>query len=244
MIHLIAGKGFMGGGGGRAAALFTELSTGRTISRHMQKKVLVIGTGAHARVVAEVLRAAGRSVAGFVAPADLEVVSPHAGIPVRAWDDAMAAAGAYEFLPGIGDNRLRAEAQRRAEAAGAAFCTVVHPSAVVGSGVTLGPGTVVAALAALVLDIAVGRGVIVNTRATIDHDGVVGDWCHVAPGAVLAGNVRLGEGVFVGAGAVIIQGRAVGARSTVGAGAVVIRDVPQDVVVAGVPAEVIRHGTI
>ena len=44
------------------------------------------------------------------------------------------------------------------------------------------------------------------------------------------------QGAAIGSGAVILCGVTVGARATVGAGAVVTHDVPDDAVVAGVPA--------
>ena len=42
-------------------------------------------------------------------------------------------------------------------------------------------------------------------------------------------------------GCIILSGVTIGARSVVTAGAVVTKDVPEDVVVAGVPAVVIKH---
>lgn len=62
-----------------------------------------------------------------------------------------------------------------------------------------------------------------------------------SPGAHLARRVQLGEGVFVGIGATIIPDIEVGAGSIIGAGAAVVRDVPANVVVAGVPAKVIKR---
>ena len=47
---------------------------------------------------------------------------------------------------------------------------------------------------------------------------------------------RVRQGAAIGSGAVILCGVTVGRRATVGAGAVVTRDVPDDAVVAGVPA--------
>jgi UDP-2-acetamido-3-amino-2,3-dideoxy-glucuronate N-acetyltransferase len=46
------------------------------------------------------------------------------------------------------------------------------------------------------------------------------------------------SGASIGSGAVILCGITVGARAMVGAGAVVTHDVPDDAVVAGVPARV------
>ncbi len=48
------------------------------------------------------------------------------------------------------------------------------------------------------------------------------------------------RGASIGAGAVVLPGVTIGERAMVGAGAVVTKDVPQDVVVVGNPARVLR----
>jgi len=54
---------------------------------------------------------------------------------------------------------------------------------------------------------------------------------------------RVCHGASIGSGAVILCGVTIGARALVGAGAVVTHDVPEDAIVAGVPARVRRVGT-
>ena len=57
-----------------------------------------------------------------------------------------------------------------------------------------------------------------------------------APGVALAGDVTIGTGALVGIGAAVTPGRRVGAWSTVGAGATVVADVADGTVVVGTPA--------
>ena len=52
--------------------------------------------------------------------------------------------------------------------------------------------------------------------------------------------VRIGDGTWVGARAMILPGVTIGKRVVVAAGAVVTRDVPDDSLVAGNPARVVR----
>ena len=85
-------------------------------------------------------------------------------------------------------------------------------------------------------------GAVLGGRAT------VGDNCHIGAGAVLAGVVEpasatpviVEDGVLVGANAVVIEGVHIGKNAVVAAGAIVIEDVPENAVVAGSPARIIK----
>lgn len=62
-------------------------------------------------------------------------------------------------------------------------------------------------------------------------------------GSQFSAPVRIEDDVWIGAGATILPGVTVGAGSVVGAGAVVTGNVPPHVVVAGIPARVVREIT-
>jgi maltose O-acetyltransferase len=61
-----------------------------------------------------------------------------------------------------------------------------------------------------------------------------------ALGGCYAKPVRIGNRVWVGAGVHINQGVTIGERAVIFSGSVVTRDVPANVVAAGVPCKVIR----
>ncbi|MCS6960833.1 MAG: gamma carbonic anhydrase family protein [Pseudanabaenaceae cyanobacterium SKYGB_i_bin29] len=73
-------------------------------------------------------------------------------------------------------------------------------------------------------------------------DLVIGDHVTIGHRAVVHG-VKIGAGSLIGMGAVILEGVTIGSGSIVGAGAVVTKDVADGVVVAGVPARVVREVT-
>lgn len=54
---------------------------------------------------------------------------------------------------------------------------------------------------------------------------------------------RIKRRASIGSNATILGGVTIGERALVGAGAVVTRDVPDDAVVVGNPARILRHGT-
>lgn len=80
-----------------------------------------------------------------------------------------------------------------------------------------------------------GRHVHVNPNATIGHDAVLGDFVSVNPAAVVSGAVVVGAGTLLGAASTILQNLTVGECTLIGAGSVVTKDVPDGVVVTGVP---------
>jgi sugar O-acyltransferase (sialic acid O-acetyltransferase NeuD family) len=155
---------------------------------------------------------------------------------------SFAADVAPDVVVAIGANARRLELTRQLLQAGAALATVVHPAAIVGSRVTIGAGSVLMAGAVVNIATKIGLACIINTGANVDHDCDIGDGVHVCPGAALAGNVRIADLAWVGIGSSVIQGRNVGTRAVVGAGSVVIRDVENDVTVAGNPARELRRG--
>jgi sugar O-acyltransferase (sialic acid O-acetyltransferase NeuD family) len=205
--------------------------------------LVIVGTGDHARVMADVARAAGRAVAGFIRPGersaagDLDAID---GVPLLGALDGGEPRpnieGEVEFVVAIGANRVRDQAFRRCLALGWQPVALVHPTAILLGGAHIAPGAQVCAAAVIGLAADIGANVIVNTAASVDHDGRVGDHAFIGPGARLAGRVTVEEGTHVGIGAVVREGCTIGAWSYVAAGAVVVDDVPGGIRVAGVPA--------
>jgi sugar O-acyltransferase (sialic acid O-acetyltransferase NeuD family) len=212
------------------------------------ERLLVWGAGGHGKVVADLVRALGHEVVGFVDadPDKLDRVAEPGGARVvlaeeelrrLLGDGAELPDGATAVVPAMGTNRTRLAAL---DVLGHRVAPgLVHPAATVSPSAELGPGTVVFAGAVVNAGARIGRGVIVNTGAVVEHDCQVGDAAHISPGAVLAGGVTIGPRGWVGAGAVVIEGRRIGSDVTVGAGAVVLRDVPDGQTVVGVPARAI-----
>lgn len=76
-------------------------------------------------------------------------------------------------------------------------------------------------------------------RATIvAHDS--SHHCIDPKAPVLFGEVRVKDSAYIGAGAIILPGVTIGERSIIAAGSVVTNDIPDKVVVAGVPAHKIK----
>lgn len=206
------------------------------------KEIILLGAGGHAAVILDILKAqitCGEQIQikGLLDDSDKETCM---GYPVLG---PISKVNQYMdektyFIIAIGANQVRQ--QLAALLPDDKFYTAIHPSAVLGSGVSVGSGSVVMPNAIINANSRIGRHVIVNTGAIVEHDNVIDDYVHLSPRATLCGGVTVGQMTHVGAGATVIQGKMIGKNSIIGAGATVITDIPDEVVTVGTPAKVIK----
>jgi len=210
------------------------------------KTVVVVGGGGHAKVVIDVLLAAGWSVAGYTDPTPA-AGGEIAGAPCLG-DDAVLprwrARGIPWAIVALGDNALRARLAERVRELGFELASAIHPAAQISPSARLGVGVTVMPGAVVNAGSEIGDNTIVNTAASVDHDCSIGRSVHLAPGVRLAGYVTVEDEALVGVGAVVGRGRPVriGRGAVVGTGSVVIHDVPPGLTVAGNPARPLRRG--
>ncbi|MEX2104597.1 MAG: 2,3,4,5-tetrahydropyridine-2,6-dicarboxylate N-acetyltransferase [Bacilli bacterium] len=124
----------------------------------------------------------------------------------------------------------------------------IEPGAVIREQVTIGNNAVIMMGAMINIGAVIGEGTMIDMNAVVGGRGTIGKNCHIGAGAVVAGVIEppsaspviIEDNVVVGANAVILEGIRVGKGSVVAAGAIVIEDVPENVVVAGTPARIIK----
>lgn len=207
----------------------------------MNKPVIVIGAGGHAKVVVDALLAVQALLVGITDADRNKKGERLMGISVLGGDDVLAdyPPETVDLVLGVGSVRVSNHRQtlfEKLKAAGYRFRTVVHPSAVVSSQVLLGEGCQVMAGAVIQADATLGANVLVNTRVAVDHDCRIGDHVHLGPGSVLCAGVDVGTGAHLGSGSTILQGVRIGRAVQVGAGALIIRHCADGTCHVGVPA--------
>lgn len=212
----------------------------------MSVPLFILGTGGHARDVADVAEARGfRPV--FVTR-DREIISTWCRADEVIHEEDALLRESESFAIGIGDNRTRAAIAGRLPAS-LSFPALIHPDTSFGRGSRMAAeaskGTVLFAGVRTTSNVRFGRFCTINLGVTLSHDVELGDFVNVSPGAHIAGNVTIATGAWIGVGVATNQGAdrqmlSIGAWATIGSGAVVVRDCDAESTYVGVPARKIR----
>ena len=147
-----------------------------------------------------------------------------------------------EFVLGVGNPIVRYKMAKLFEQQGGRLVSVISPYARIGKlsnriddGCCIMTGTIITS------DVIINEGVLVNLNCTIGHDVIIGKYTELSPGVHLSGHVNVGDFSILGTGAVVIPNIKIGNNVIIAAGAVVTKDVPNNVLVAGVPGKIIKE---
>ena len=206
------------------------------------KEIILFGAGGHAAVILDILKAQiangeAIKIKGLLDDSGkLEWMGyPILGTTLEANDfnDEDTA-----FVIAIGGNKMRYKLSQQYR--NLTFYTAIHPSAILGSHVSIQEGTVVMPRAVINANAKIGSHVIVNTGVIIEHDNMIEDYVHLSPQSTLCGSVRVKQFTHIGANSTIIQGITIGENVIIGAGSTVVREIPNRVTAVGTPARIIK----
>lgn len=142
-----------------------------------------------------------------------------------------------EFTVGIGNPFLRYELSKKFIQAGGVYTSTISPKASVGHfGSIIGDGCNIMTGAVITNDVSIGKGCLINLNCTIGHDTVIGDFAELSPGVNVSGNCSIGKFSNLGTNSIILPKISIGDNVIVAAGSVVTKDIPDNCMVAGVPA--------
>lgn len=204
--------------------------------------ILILGTRTFAEEVADILHEIpGRRLVGFVENMDRSRCRERLeGLPIHWVEDIGSLAATCDAVCAL-STTFRRQFVEQVRSYGFGFATVVHPFSRVSVRSALGDGTIVSPGVVIGSHTTLGCHVIINRGALIGHHTTIGDFCTIQPGANVAGACSIGGSTYVGMGALVLDHLTVGTGSVVAAGAVVTCDVPDRVMVMGVPARIVRE---
>lgn len=114
--------------------------------------------------------------------------------------------------------------------------SVIAKTAQISNYSLLGEGLNIMANAFISNSVTIGDGCLINAFAKIHHDTQIGVFTEISPNATILGNCTIGNYTTIGANATILPKITIGDNVVVAAGAVVTKDVPNNCMVAGIPA--------
>lgn len=121
------------------------------------------------------------------------------------------------------------------------FATLIHPTAIIPRNFCyIGNGVLMAPYTQLSPDTTIEDNCILLPNSFVGHDSTLRKFAHIATNAVIGGNVMVGRAVHVGSNATIRENVNIGDFSLIGAGTVVLNDVPENSIVVGNPAKLLR----
>ena len=161
----------------------------------MKKKVVIVGAGGHAKVVADaILQLEEFELVGFVdanVPMgnlvfnDLKVICTQ--------NDIDSLHGKIDCLAmGIGNLAVR---QKLSIELSDTFqwTSVIHPKATVARNCEIGRGAVVLANAVVSSETKIGDFCIIDAGTIVDHEAQIGDFCHLSIGTLVGSNSLIDE---------------------------------------------------
>lgn len=205
------------------------------------RKIVIWGSGGHAREINWLCEELGVQVTGFLDERPEMKGQIVNGVPVLGTlTDIEALKYEVELIcAGVGDPALKKRfAYHTIQSGFRIAAPLIHPRVRLSRRNTIGEGSMIFEGTVLSDNIKIGQHVIINRSVNVSHDAVIGDYVTIAPGVNLAGNVTVDEGAYIGIGASLREKRHIGCWSVIGGGAFVKEDIPEFTMAAGVPAVV------
>jgi sugar O-acyltransferase (sialic acid O-acetyltransferase NeuD family) len=146
-----------------------------------------------------------------------------------------------EYTIGIGDPKLRERIYKQFNHIGGKLTSTISVNSDIGNYDTkIGVGCNILSGVRISNSVSVGKGCIIYYNSIITHDCVIGDFVEISPSVNILGRVEISSYTHVGSNSTILPGIQIGKNSVIGAGSVVTKDVPDNVMVVGVPAKIIK----
>lgn len=205
----------------------------------MKKKLILIGAGGFAKSVIDSIDEKKYSIEGFI---DNIKSGSHLGYKIFANNlDDLENQKDYCYFVAIGDNIKRTYWHNEIVKRNLEIINVIDKTAILSENITFGRGIFIGKLAIINSDARIGENVIINTKALVEHGCRIGNNVNISTNTVLNGDVVIKNNCFIGSSSVINGQITISENSVIGSGTVIIKDIEKNVVVAGIPARIIRR---
>lgn len=209
----------------------------------MRKEVYVIGAGTYGEVMCELAELLNYKVLGFYDDDVNKFNKKIMGKEVKGRFSDLKSKDIVgkQFIVAIGNNRVRFKMMTKINQLGGVTPTLIHPSAVISSSVTIGKGVYIQGNTFIWTNVKIGDFSIISPNVVIAHHTEVGKACLISTLSGVGASIKINNRVFIGMGSTLVTGvRSIGEDSIIGAGAVVLENTEANHVYAGIPAKKVR----
>lgn len=156
------------------------------------------------------------------------------------WASCIKERGINKALITIDNPHVRHEQIQYANENNIELINAIHPTVLIMEDAIIRNNVIIHAGSLVGYRSEIFSGAIISYSSIINHHCVLKICCSIDAGVVMAGNVTIGDFSTVHTGTVIKNRIRIGSNSVIGAGSVIIRDVPSNVIVAGVPGRFLK----
>ena len=219
----------------------------------MKERIIIIGSGRHAKVVAYNLISQCKYEIACFATTDNILETTFMGYPLISsfinfdLSNLNCLKDKFKtnlFHIGFGDMKYRKDVYEFFITNGWEGKTIIHPSAIIAPEVRIGKGVLIEAGCLITPNPIIGDNVIINTGSQVNHDNIIHNHVHIAAGVVTSGSIEIGENSLIDAGVIITMNKKVGSNCIIGAGSIVTKNIPSGKIAYGIPCRVIRDNIL
>ena len=214
------------------------------------KKILIFGSGFHAKVVfSEIVQIKKYKVLGFV-DNYLETGKVIIKYKNKTYNNLGGINyvlmkyynSSYFGIIGVGSNYVRNKVCKEVESINKDFkwTTIVSVNSKINGNVKIGKGSIIISGSIINNGSVIGDHCLINTSSSIDHDNFFNNYSSSGPGVVTGGNVSIGYASHLGIGSVIKNKIKVGDNTIIGGNSFVNRDCLDNSIYFGIPSRRIR----
>ncbi|MBI6191585.1 MULTISPECIES: NeuD/PglB/VioB family sugar acetyltransferase [Providencia] len=204
-----------------------------------KKKLIIIGAGGFSKSIIDSLDEHQYILEGFI---DSYKTGTHQGYPIISQNISnIHTPDDYVYFIGIGDPIIRHQFLVLLKENNLELINIIDSTAILSKSVNLGSGIYIGKMSIINSGTTILDGAVINTRALIEHGNTIGICSNISTNVVLNGDVNVGHKTFIGSCTVVNGQIDIGERTIIGSGSVVIRNIPNNVVVAGSPTRLIRE---
>ena len=212
------------------------------------KKIIIFGTGDHARVIfSEIIQLKNFKVLGFSDKLSkkgkvIEIFKNKEYKNLGDLTHIKKYKNIYGII-GVGHNFLRKKIFKEINSTfkkNIKWATIISKNSILNGNVSVGEGTVIISNSVVNSGTKFGKHCLINTSSSIDHHNSFGNFSSTGPGVVTGGNVKIGEMTHLSIGSTVKNNITIKSNALIGGSSFVNKDCDKNSVYYGVPAKKIK----